>query len=53
MFMDAMNQPDVQSDKSGHLTLHGTTYVVWASKIPQEGRDELTDIERPEDVLEL
>lgn len=45
--MDALNEPEVETDENGNVAVHGETIVVWTSKIPEEGRDELTDVERP------
>lgn len=45
--MDALNSPDVETDENGNVELHGETVMVWTSKIPEEGRDELIDVEEP------
>ncbi|KXT06260.1 hypothetical protein AC578_9117 [Pseudocercospora eumusae] len=42
IFMDAVGAPDVE-----HVVIHGNTYVVWTTKIPAEGRKNLTEVERP------
>lgn len=30
----------------GEVVVHGNTYAVWTTKIPEEGREELVDVER-------
>ncbi|KAF2481085.1 S-adenosyl-L-methionine-dependent methyltransferase [Neohortaea acidophila] len=45
-FMEALNSPDTETDGEGRVAVHGTTFAVWTSKIPAEGRDELADVER-------
>lgn len=42
-FMDAANE--AQTDENGDVTVHGFTHLVWMSKIPVEGRSDLTDVE--------
>ena len=45
--MDAINDPEVETDEDGKVAVHGTTIAVWTTKIPEEGRDELVEVERP------
>ncbi|EME80282.1 uncharacterized protein MYCFIDRAFT_31560 [Pseudocercospora fijiensis CIRAD86] len=45
-FMDAIGAPDVERD-AGNVVVHGNTYLVWTTKIPAEGRESLTGVERP------
>ena len=45
--MDAMSGNDVDIDEDGKVAVHGATIAVWTTKIPGEGRDSLTDIEKP------
>jgi hypothetical protein len=45
--MDAINSPEVETDSTGEVTLHGTTIAVWTTKIPAEGRESLTEVEKP------
>ena len=45
-FMDAVNSPEVETDENGNVAVHGTTIAVWTTKIPAEGRDGMTDVER-------
>ncbi|KAF2209918.1 hypothetical protein CERZMDRAFT_60985 [Cercospora zeae-maydis SCOH1-5] len=47
-FMDAVNGPDVEKDADGSVTLHGNTHAFWTTKIPAEGREGLTGVQRPE-----
>ena len=44
-FMDAVN---AEKDANGNVTVHGYTHAIWTSKIPEEGRENLTDVQRPE-----
>jgi hypothetical protein len=46
--MDALNGPDVETNEKGEVALHGRTYLVWTTKIPEDGRASLTDFERSE-----
>lgn len=46
-FMDALDDQDVETDENGNVELHGETVMVWTSKIPEEGRGELIDVEEP------
>ncbi|KAK5719849.1 hypothetical protein LTR15_007121 [Elasticomyces elasticus] len=46
--MDALNSPDVDVDQDGKVAVHGKTFIVWSSKIPEDGRASLTDVEMPE-----
>lgn len=48
-FMDAIGGPDTETDENGNVALHGTTYAVWTTKIPAEGREELIDVDRPDE----
>ncbi|KXT11154.1 hypothetical protein AC579_4068 [Pseudocercospora musae] len=45
-FMDAIGARDVETDAAGNVVVHGNTYVVWTTKIPAEGRENLTEVER-------
>lgn len=45
--MDALNGPEVVTDGNGNVAVHGKTIAVWTSKIPEEGRDSMTEVERP------
>ena len=45
--MDALDDSDVVEDVDGNVAVHGKTLAVWTSKIPEEGRDELLEVERP------
>lgn len=45
--MDALNSPDVETNDKGEVAIHGNTYVIWTTKIPEDGRATLTDVERP------
>ena len=44
-FMDYVNAPEVETDENGNVAVHGTTFAVWTSKIPAEGREGLTEVE--------
>ena len=44
--MDALDSPDVES-RDGNVAVHGTTFVVWTTPIPGEGREGLTEVEKP------
>ncbi|KAK6433007.1 hypothetical protein LTR95_010815 [Oleoguttula sp. CCFEE 5521] len=46
-FDDAVNAPDVEVNEKGEVAVHGTTYVVWTTKVPADGRPDLTGVERP------
>ncbi|KAK1084323.1 hypothetical protein LTR48_005550 [Friedmanniomyces endolithicus] len=46
--MDALNGPEVEVNEKGEVALHGRTFVVWTSKIPEDGRESLLDVETPE-----
>lgn len=45
--MNALNADDVDVDEHGSVTIHGNVHTAWTSKIPTEGREGLTDVERP------
>ncbi|EMC91343.1 hypothetical protein BAUCODRAFT_39511 [Baudoinia panamericana UAMH 10762] len=45
--IDALNSPEVETNERGEVAVHGKTYVVWTSKIPEDGRASLTNVERP------
>jgi hypothetical protein len=45
-FDKAINAPDVETNDKGEVAIHGTTYIVWTTKIPEDGRENLTDVER-------
>ena len=45
--MDAINSSEVETDSNGDVALHGTTIAVWTTKIPEEGRESLTEVEKP------
>jgi len=45
--MDALNSPEVETNEEGEVAVHGKTFMFWTSKIPEDGRDTLTDVERP------
>nr|OQO24333.1 hypothetical protein B0A51_05560 [Rachicladosporium sp. CCFEE 5018] len=47
VFDDAINAPDVEVNEKGEVAVHGTTYVVWTTKVPADGRPDLTGVERP------
>lgn len=44
--MDALDSPEVETDADGNVELHGTTIIVWTTKIPIEGREGLIEVER-------
>ena len=44
--MDAIDSSE-DVDGSGNIVVHGTTYAVWTTKIPEEGRASLTNVDRP------
>lgn len=46
-FIDAINGPEVEVNDKGEVAVHGNTFVVWTTKIPEDGRGSLTDVERP------
>lgn len=43
--MDALNGPEVETDEKGEVALHGNTYIVWTTKIPEDGPNDITDID--------
>ncbi|KAF2766014.1 S-adenosyl-L-methionine-dependent methyltransferase [Teratosphaeria nubilosa] len=45
--MDALDSPDTKANEEGEVAVHGSTYLVWTSKIPEDGRASLTGVERP------
>ncbi|KAK4561013.1 hypothetical protein LTR86_004968 [Recurvomyces mirabilis] len=45
--MDALNSSEVETNDKGEVAVHGLTYIVWSSKIPEDGRASLTEVERP------
>ena len=45
--MDALGGAEVETDENGNVAVHGETIIVWSSKIPEEGRDSLVEVERP------
>ncbi|KAI5358642.1 putative methyltransferase type 11, S-adenosyl-L-methionine-dependent methyltransferase [Septoria linicola] len=47
-FMDAINSPNVEKDGDGNVIIHGNAHAVWTTKIPAEGREDLTSVPRPE-----
>lgn len=46
--MDAINGPDVETNDNGEVAVHGNTYTIWATKIPEDGRASLTHVEMPD-----
>jgi len=42
--MDALNSPDVETNEKGEVAVHGNTFIIWTSKIPEDGREELLDV---------
>ena len=46
-FMDALNSPEVEANEKGEVAVHGNTFIVWTSKIPEDGRENLIDVEKP------
>nr|POE63355.1 putative methyltransferase-like c25b8.10 [Quercus suber] len=46
-FMDALSADDVEVDAQNQVTVHGDTYIAWSSKIPTDGRETLTGVEKP------
>ena len=46
--MDALNSPEVETNDNGEVAVHGNTYIVWSTKIPEDGRDSLTGVEMPD-----
>ena len=48
--MDAINSPEVETDENGNVAVHGSTIAVWTTKIPEDGRVGLTDVDKPDDV---
>lgn len=46
-FMDAIKSPDVEKDAEGNVKIHGNTHVVFTSKIPAEGREDLIETDGP------
>nr|POF03131.1 putative methyltransferase-like c25b8.10 [Quercus suber] len=49
--MDALNADDVEVDEKNEVAVHGETYTAWTSKIPTDGRETLTDVERIEEQV--
>ena len=47
IFMDAIDSPGEEVDRNGNIAVHATTYAVWTTKIPEEGRSGLTEVDRP------
>jgi hypothetical protein len=47
IFDEALNAGDVEENEKGEVTLHGTTYCYWTTKIPAEGKDEVFAVSRP------
>ncbi len=47
--MSFLNSSEVETDAGGNVAVHGSTFAVWTTKIPEEGRKDLIDVERPED----
>lgn len=47
VFDEALNAPDVETNEKGEVAIHGTTYAVWSSKVPAEGKEHLLDVDRP------
>jgi len=33
--------------EQGELAVHGTTYTVWSSKVPAEGKSDVFEVSRP------
>lgn len=44
--MEALNTDNVETNEKGEVKLHGKTYVVWTTNIPEDGREDLTNVER-------
>ena len=44
--MNALDSPDVET-RDGNVAVHGTTFVVWTTPIPGEGREGLLEVEKP------
>ena len=42
--MDALNDSEVKVNEKGEVAVHGNTFIVWTSKIPEDGREELLDV---------
>ncbi|QIX00126.1 hypothetical protein AMS68_005643 [Peltaster fructicola] len=47
-FLDAVNGSDVETNSNGEVAIHGRTISVWTSKVPADGRNTLTGVERVE-----
>lgn len=37
IYSDAINAPDVETNDKGEIAIHGRTFSVWTTKIPQDG----------------
>ncbi|KAF1355379.1 S-adenosyl-L-methionine-dependent methyltransferase [Delphinella strobiligena] len=37
IYSDAINAPDVETNDKGEVAIHGRTFSVWTTKIPQDG----------------
>lgn len=49
VLMEAIrDDADAERDGEGKVVVHGYTHMVWTSKIPREGREELMGVQRPE-----
>lgn len=49
VLMEAIrDDADAEGDGKGKVVVHGYTHMVWTSKIPREGREELMGVQRPE-----
>jgi hypothetical protein len=48
VFDEALAGSDVEENEKGQVALHGTTYALWSTKIPEEGKDEVFAVSRPE-----
>lgn len=46
-FMHALNGLEVETNEKGEVAVHGNTYIIWTSKIPEEGRAGLNEVETP------
>ena len=46
--MDALNSSEVETNEKGEVAVHGNTYIVWSTKIPEDGRESLTEVEMPD-----
>ena len=45
--MDSVGGADVKKNEKGEVIIHGNTYAIWTMKIPAEGRESLTSVEKP------